>query len=268
MDERYVKSVEEMVAWAEEDEGIQGIVIIGSQVRSYPPHTEWSDLDVLLLVDDPEVLKKNTAWLRRFGTVAIATEEVVDFRSAHLTWYVKRPLYTDNRAIDFCILPFDRLDTVLSVNKEIHARGYRVVYDASGKLLTEKIQESVDTVPESTSTIPAEPEIDAVVNDLLYHVIWAFKKSLSHELWVAVNCINCYMRDRLIQLVEYHNTVFSQSDVAVTYSGRFLEERTDQTILEKLKGCFSDYDRANVMKTLLEIAERSGTQPPRCIEPA
>jgi hypothetical protein len=45
-----------------------------------------------------------------------------------LTWSVKRILFADHRAVDFSIMPADRLDDVLAMNAEIHANGYQVIY--------------------------------------------------------------------------------------------------------------------------------------------
>jgi hypothetical protein len=49
-----------------------------------------------------------------------AEESYLDW--LQLTWIAKRVLFADNRTADFSILPYDRVDDVLQLNAEIHAR--------------------------------------------------------------------------------------------------------------------------------------------------
>lgn len=255
MDAKYSKDLEVLIAWAKEEARIQALLVIGSQARVSPPHSEWSDLDILMLVENPDYFIEKTDWLERFGRVVVVAEEIVDLGFVDLTWYVKRPLYSDSRAIDFSIMPFDRIDDVLSINREIHAKGYEVVYDANGDLVDQKVRASLQAVVDSTLPAVSEAKLRAVTSDLLYHVIWAFKKALANELWVAVACVNCYMRGSLLQLIEFHNATISQQTNPIAYEGRFLENRTARSVLDQLENCFTKYNLADLIETLHSLLD-------------
>lgn len=50
-------------------------------------------------------------------------------------WSVKRVLFDNNLDVDFSILPYEQLDSVLSVNKDIISKGYQVIYDSNTDLV-------------------------------------------------------------------------------------------------------------------------------------
>jgi len=112
------------------------MLALGSQVRQDFAGDEWSDLDILLLVDNPQVLLNGDAWLTNLGEVVCAIIEETSLNWLSLTWIVKRVLFTDNRTVDFSILPYERVDDVLSLNAEIHANGYQILYDDHPGLIT------------------------------------------------------------------------------------------------------------------------------------
>jgi len=144
-----------------------------------------------------------------------------------------------------------------------------VLYDTDSGRLQEKIDTLLADFQENKIHFLTEDAMYGVVRDLLYHVIWSYKKIRRGELWVAVNCINCYMKGLLLQLIEMHNATVTQSEDFLQYTGRFLEQRTSQKIIHQFKGCFTNYDAQDAVNTLdhlinfiysltAEICEKNG----------
>lgn len=253
MDSSYQLTVEKVVRWASQTPNVHAAVVIGSQIRTEYPGDQWSDLDLLLLVQDPPVLIDCDEWLYQFGTPVCITQEEITLEHLQLVWYVKRPLYDDLRAIDFSILSFSHLDDILQVNRDIHACGYNIIYSNSVENLEEKFQKSIQDVAGPQLPCVTEAELHALVSDLLYHIIWTVRKVKRHELWSAVHCINCYMKQHLLTLMEMYNAVTSKNINRVMYEGRLLESRMDPWVLEQLQGCFTKYDPADVITTLSNL---------------
>jgi len=255
MHQKFNETINQVLAWAQADRNIQGVIIIGSQARSTLISDQWSDLDLLVLANDPKGLVTENTWFNRFGNVVCFFDEIVPLHFTNWNWCVKRVLYADNRDVDFSILPYHHLDEVLSVNKDIILKGYRVIYDSGAGQLETKVCALLQTVEKEAAHPPTQQELDAIVRDLLFHVIWAFKKIKRKELWVAVNCINCYMKNLLLRLIEAHNVSTHQRPDTLMYSGRFLEQRTDQEILAKLEYCFTRYDPVDAVETLQHLID-------------
>lgn len=229
---------------------MEGVILIGSQVRGGSDADQWSDLDVMLLLNDFRLFLKDNTWVQRFGSVVCAFNYITPLHFVKWDWCVKRVLYDDNRSVDFCVLPYDQVDDVLAINGAILAKGYDVVYDSHPPLLESKIKALLQTVQEETPAIPTEEDLDNAVNDCLFHIIWAFKKIKRKELWVAVNDINEHINNLLLRLIEYHNAAVTQKSTSLMYEGRFLEVRTAGEILDQLRNCFARYDEADAIDTL------------------
>jgi aminoglycoside 6-adenylyltransferase len=259
MHPKYNRTIDEISTWARENSGVRGLILIGSQARSTLPADQWSDLDLMVLVDDPQAWLDENTWLDRFGEVVCFFEEIVPLHFTSWRWCVKRVLYRDQRDVDFSLLPYLHLDEVLRVNQDILAKGYRVLYDANRPALEAKVCAVLEPLPQAALPRPTRQELQAIVNDLLYHVIWAMKKIKRHELWVATGCINCYMRGLLLRLIEMHNAVSQQAADPLNYSGRYLEQRTAPQVLALLEQAFTRYDPAQAVQTLQHLLDLTGT---------
>jgi aminoglycoside 6-adenylyltransferase len=255
VDTKYDETVDEIIAWSQQDSNVKGAIVIGSQVRDELHADEWSDLDVMVMANDPYLLLDEATWMDRFGTPVCVFVEVNELPFATWDWCVKRALFDDRRAVDFNILPYDKLDEVLSINRGIMAKGYRVLYDSNPDLLDSKIRAVIEEIEEAVPQIPTEKELSNDVSNLLFHVIWAFKKIKKGELWVAVRCINTYIRDLLLRLIEFYNASVTIKSSVVMYNGRFLEDRTDGEILGQLRHCFAKYDEQDAFDTLGHLVD-------------
>jgi len=102
-----------------------------------------------------------------------------------------------------------------------------------------------------TDVLDGSDRLINIINDILYHVIWAEKKIKRGELWVAVTMINNHMSNQLLKLIEANNQKTSE----LMYDGRYLETRTEQNILEKMGHCFTKYDSDDASNSLQHILE-------------
>lgn len=250
MNPKYLQTIEQITAWCGQENAIEGCILIGSQVRTELPADLWSDLDLMLLVQDPPAWLADNRWLEQFGNPVCTFLEVIEFYFTDWKWIVRRVLYDDNRDIDFSLLPYNRLDEVLRINHDILDRGWQVLYDAHpGQLAAEVTRLLANPLAEHIS-VPSQAELDELVQNLLFHIIWAFKKIKRKELWTAVRCINSYMRDLLLRLIEAHNLSVTRRSSVIQYEGRFLEKRTDPGIINLLKYCFTRYNEDEAVRTL------------------
>ena len=54
---------------------MQGLLVLGSQARDKLKGDEWSDLDLLLLTDQPNDFMQSDKWLKAFGDVVCVIDE-------------------------------------------------------------------------------------------------------------------------------------------------------------------------------------------------
>jgi aminoglycoside 6-adenylyltransferase len=257
MHPKYYETVEHLKTWAQQEENIHCVIILGSQVRKDFEGDEWSDLDVLLLVDNPRLFLQTDTWLAFLGEIVCGTVEETNLDWIHLTWFVKRILLADNRALDFSIMPYARVDDVLSINAEIHANGYQVIYDTRPNWVVSKIEATLATLKEEPPKIPTEDELWRTIQVLLFQLVFASKKIKRNELWVAVSCINQQVSHQLLELIEFHTASVVEAPQRIRYEGRFLEQRMAPPLVEGLSWCFAKYDTQDAIQTIHHLLDFS-----------
>jgi aminoglycoside 6-adenylyltransferase len=257
MHPKYFATVEHVRMWAQQEKNVRCVLILGSQVRQDFEGDEWSDLDVLLLVDSPDVFRQTNTWLAFLGEILCEMVEEAYLDWIQLTWYTKRILLTDNRAIDFSIMPYERIEDVLSLNAEIHANGYQVIYDAGPDWVLPRIEATLAVPNQDVPKVPTEDELWQTTQILLFQLIFASKKLKRKELWVAVSCINQQVSHQLLELIEFHTASVVGAPQRIRYEGRFLEQRMASPLVERLDRCFAKYDTQDAIRTIQHLLDFS-----------
>ena len=238
--DRFMSIKEKLLALAKEDEDIKAIVLIGSSTRNTVKADEYSDLDVVIATE------KTEGWLygdcpKKLGSVKISFVEPTLGGGKE-----RRMLYDGSLDVDMIVFTPDQFEKAIreGVASWVMNRGYEIMYDAEGfsVLLEENI--SHDLKP----TDLLEPEFNNMVNDFFFHTVWASKKILRGELWTAKMCIDAYLKNYLLRMIEMYSV--SKYHVDVWHDGRFLDRWAEKEILSDLKKCFAHYDREDMLSAL------------------
>lgn len=243
--DRFMNIKEKLLSLAKEDEDIKAVVLIGSSTRDTVKADEYSDLDVVITTVKPE------GWLygdypEKLGSVKISFVEPTLGGGRE-----RRMLYDGSLDVDMIIFTPGQFEKAIreGVASWVMNRGYEIMYDAGGYsgLLEENISH------ELKPTDLSEPEFNNMVNDFLFHTIWASKKILRGELWTAKMCIDAYLKKYLLNMIEMYSV--SKYHVDVWHDGRFLDRWAEKEILMDLEKCFAHYDRKDMVSALLSTLE-------------
>lgn len=200
------------------------------------------DLDIILVVDEPMHFILKDDWLKKIGSFNISfTEDSFSGGKA------RRILFDNALDVDFifiCKKSFDLEDVDITMMLE---RGYHILVDKIG---IESIISKSNTSKKKRDIL-TELEFINIVNDFWYHAVWTVKKLKRGELWVAKNCVDYYMKQKLLSIIEYHAQVINGIEYDKWYSGRFIEEWADKKIIEELSSCFSHYNKEDIKVALL-----------------
>ena len=238
--DRFMNIKEKLLALAKDDEDIKAIVLIGSSTRDTVKADEYSDLDVVIATEKPE------GWLygdcpKKLGSVKISFVEPTLGGGKE-----RRMLYDGSLDVDMIVFTPNQFEKAIreGVASWVMNRGYEILYDAEGfsTLLEEHISH------ELKPTDLSEPEFNNMVNDFFFHTIWASKKILRGELWTAKMCIDAYLKNYLLKMIEMYSV--SKYHVDVWHDGRFLDRWAEKEILSDLEKCFAHYDREDMVSAL------------------
>lgn len=87
--------IKPIIVWASSQPDIQVVALVGSYARG--EETKNSDIDIMLLVDDPQNYIADTKWADQFGTIDEKTIEDYGMVTSLRVWY------SDSHEVEFGI---------------------------------------------------------------------------------------------------------------------------------------------------------------------
>jgi aminoglycoside 6-adenylyltransferase len=223
------------------------VLVVGSQARTEAPADRWSDLDVVLFVDDPKRLADDESWVASFGIPVLTFVEPTGFGAR----VERRVLYETGEDVDFPLLAASewRMLGELPEARRMLALGYRILHDELG--MAAALAE-LEPLPEEPP-----PDADALKQlsaDFWYHALWTAKKLRRGEVFTALQCLDGYLKERLVTMLEWHTRALDPS-ADVWHQGRFLERWADPGALAALERAYAHYDLRDVARALWETID-------------
>jgi aminoglycoside 6-adenylyltransferase len=166
--------------------------------------------------------------------------------------YELRVLFEGGLDVDFCPDSIDRFRQALQgglspVDADLLARGVRVLVDKEN--LSEYLA-AVEIEPAGTGS-PGEPEFLNAVSDFWFHTVWTAKRLRRGEMWRAKYCCDVYLKQLLLQMIEWHARASRGPQIDTWMEGRFLSEWADPRAVDALPAVFAHYDPEDVWRALL-----------------
>lgn len=227
-----------ITAWSQRHPDIRGALLVGSMARRETPADEHSDLDVVLFVDDPRPWVEDASWVAELGEPWVTFVEPTPVGHG----MERRVLYADGADVDFSL--FAPPDSAAGPGVElahVHGvlqRGARRLADPEGFLAT-MLAAADAAEPVARVDRPSPRELENVVGDVLYHLVWAGRKALRGERWVAAECINGHVGGRLMRLTAWHAAAVGGA-TDTWHGGRFVERWGDPRAVELLGRAMAD----------------------------
>lgn len=227
------------------NENVRALALIGSSVRDDGLGDEFSDIDLFLVSDEPSLFVEGASWARGIGECWFSfSESVPDARHRE-----RRFLFSGGLDVDFVVI--DEADLrdnpdVLFIAKAIASGGIRVLVDKGGlapALLALRDEPKAFRFPEADAFLNQ-------VSDFYFHCVWATKKCLRGEYWVALQCVNGYLKARTLSMLECYERVINGLDYDTRYDGRYLERWVDPDLKGEIAGSFASYDRGDILRAI------------------
>jgi aminoglycoside 6-adenylyltransferase len=243
--------IERLARWARQRGDVHVLMVVGSQARSDHAADEFSDVDVILTVDDPDVFLGQSEWLGEIGPVITDVVESTAFGGMS----ERRVLFASGRDVDFSIVPVDMMRLLgdfksLAEVRALFGRGVRLVVDKVG------IADEIATIspPESTAGLLSDLEYRALSSRFWYHLIAATRKWRRGELWVAMAWCEGQLTASTIDLARWW-TLLLRGSMDVWHGSRFIEEWLDPSVMSALAATRSGYGSAEIGHSLRRLAE-------------
>ncbi len=252
------RRIEESVAnWCASRPDVHGALVVGSRARRDMPADEFSDLDLTLFADDPDLLIDTVDWLSEIGPVALSFVE----NTAVGGWRERRAVFEPMLDVDFSIVPAALLDIdfavpgpVTNIIRPVVNRGFRIAFDPSGRLA--KLHD-VPVNPRVAWELPDEASFTNLVVDFWYHAMWTAKKMLRGEILVARTCLDNSMKDKLLRVINWLAHL-GKPDMDTWHGVRFFELWSDQDIVQSFHATYGGASREHILEDLSRTMDLFG----------
>ena len=229
--------IETLAAWGLTRRDVRTVLLLGSQARNDHPADEFSDIDVVLTVDDPGTFLLGSDWLSELGDVIADVVEPTAIGGMS----ERRVLFASGQDVDFSVVPTETMrllgdfSDVVEV-RQLFGRGNRVLKDDLG------VRAAVDAIPtpEPGGLTVSKADYHALSNGFWYQLICATKKWRRGELWVAMTACEGVLSKTLVDLVRWR-TQLQHPTREIWHGTRYLEEWTDSATLNALAATRTGY---------------------------
>ena len=223
---------EEVIAklrdWADQDDSIRAVVLVGSRVQPNPYVDMLSDYDIELYVGDIQPFM-NDDWLRHFGDVMVRWP-LQPMSTFSQDWLTRLVLFQDGMRIDFQITTMD------SIESSAYAEGCKVLIDKDG--LTNSLHKP--TFSEYLIKKPAREEYESLVNGFLWDTTYVAKNLWRDELYYAKYMLDSVLRFQYLQrMIEWHIGAEHDWSVSTGKRGRFFKRYLDSSTWAELEATFA-----------------------------
>ena len=225
----------EVVAWAEADENIRMVVLLGSLGRGDAEVDELSDLDVQLYVTEPERLLADPAWHERFGELLVVEN------LPNPGWYPTRIAYYVDGKIDFIITPAS------DIGVDTYDEPFRVLCDK------DHAAERLPVVP-ANRRLPGESEFSECVSWFYAAAIMAARCVARDEPRLAKGR-DWDAKQELLRMIEWDQRARYGAGFRTWFLGKHLDQWMDADVREALDRCWGVFPVSDARAALLATME-------------
>lgn len=226
-------------------EDVRFLGLIGSSSNEGDLSDEYSDLDLVLVTDNMERYYSDDAWLSSIEEVWITFVE----SAPDINHWERRCIFRNGMDVDFIIVEKGKFLVnagQFPVLKDVCRKTMRAILDKDNMAtyfmgIAEDRKKYIG---------PKRGEYANLVNDFFFHYAWALKKCLRGEYWVALQCVNGYLKARTLTMIEWYEHAIHGNGYETYYHGRFLERWIDEPIRAEVGGIFSSYGKNHIINAL------------------
>lgn len=232
----------QLIQWAEGKDSIRAMLLTSTRAVPNATVDEFSDYDVVLIVEDIHPFYEDWSWLEDFGQVLVAYWDPIYLDPDYGTEkFGNVTQYADGLKIDFTLCPVEMLQKIVqarSLPAELDA-GYRILLDKDH--LTDEIQS-----PTYRAYIPVPPTDEVyqrMINDFFSDAPYVAKCLLRGEFLPAKWCLDYDMKHVYLRpMLEWLMGVNHNWSLPTGSLGKGLKKKLPSEIWSQLEAAYAGAD--------------------------
>ncbi|MCF8000538.1 MAG: aminoglycoside 6-adenylyltransferase [Halanaerobiales bacterium] len=243
--------LQDVIEYAKNNNDIKALLITSSKVNPHAKTDIFSDLDLVIVTDNPQKFINKKEWRKEFGDILVSFND--NFKLEEIKTYTRLVLYQDHIRIDFSIWPVKLIKKLTTYDKlpDYLDIGYEVLYDKDN--ITDKLKRP--TYQAFKTKIPSEEQYRKTVNDFWWNITY-IPKYLWRDQFYFMKYMDYFIKFNLIQpMVEWLIGVENNWAVNPGKCGSKFQEYLSEEDWKQLETTFSGYDREENWQALFKMME-------------
>lgn len=232
---KILKSIEK---WVKNQENIRAVILLGSLARKGDTD-RLSDIDLHLLVENPNLFTEQDSWYEDFGPVWLA---VFRLENEEVNWKI---IYDGGILVEFFISPMNTLEKMGSSLPLHYEPGYSVLIDKD-KLTKNLPKASGAARPPGR---PTEKDFQNTLSDFWLNAYHVAKYLWRRDLWRAKHH-DWLMKGNLLEMMGWHSLLIEGQQSFTTYQGKGLQGWITPEIFTSLMTVFGRFYPADSWRAL------------------
>lgn len=240
----YIDLQNNLIAWAEGEDNVRALLVVGSRARTMPPADQFSDLDTILFCLRPTEYVESNDWMRSLGPFWFSYLDQPKYKEPE-----QFALYDDAVKIDVMIMKIREDDNLQS---RLDTFPYNYVLQRGFKVLVDKTDSrSQIIIPrvDNTGILPGQTEFDNHIHQALLLTIKTFRYLERSDLWRAYDTLNYDLKNNLLVLLEWE-ALTTNPDKDIWYDGRYIDQWGNTEIVSLFPQIFCGYQKENLWSGL------------------
>jgi aminoglycoside 6-adenylyltransferase len=236
--------------WAQSDDTIQAMLLVGSRAHNAHRVDVFSDFDLALFVDDPQKYVSDDAWMRGIDDVLVYIPEKVCVDGKE--YPTRLVIFKYGIKVDFAFYSIDVIKNLAHQEEQPaqYALGYKVLLDkdnltAGMKSPTFKIQ---------ATPKPSQQEFENLVSEFFFEVYHVAKHLCRNDLWHA-KFRDWTTKELLLRMIEWHEKSTHGWDYDTSQHGKRMQEWVSKETWAELNNCFAHFDADDSWKALIATSD-------------
>jgi aminoglycoside 6-adenylyltransferase len=242
--------INNLVQWAEQRDAIRAMLLTSTRAVPNAPVDDFSDYDVVLIVEDIHPFYDDRSWLDDFGQVLVAYWDPTYLDPDYgIEKFGNVTQYADGLKIDFSLCPLEMLRKIVqasSLPAELDA-GYRILLDKDH--LTDEMQS-----PTYRAYIPVPPTNEVyqtMINDFFSDAPYVAKCLLRRELLPGKWCLDYDMKHVYLRpMLEWLMGLNHNWSLPTGSLGKGLKKKLSPQIWSQLEDAYAGADIADNWEAL------------------
>ncbi len=244
--------VDKLIDWANKKPDIQALILTSSRTNPQAFLDEFSDYDVIVVVNDIRSYLEDESWMKDFGNVLVVYRDPVQTEFG-FERFIRVVQYEDGLKIDFTLCPVGLLKRASEEPKPPgHLDdGYKVILDKDG--LTHKM--AAPTYQVFIPVVPTEAEYHTCVEHFFSNTPYVAKHIRRGDLF-PLNSMLYIMRDeKLRRMLEWQVEIDHDWSLKTGFYDKGLVKYLTPEIIEELENTFTGFGKAAYWDALFKIID-------------